>query len=407
MNEIKSINNKFKGEKEKIVLAFSGGLDTTFCVVYLQEQGYDVVTVTINTGGFENDKLNKIEEKAKHLGAIKHYNVDAQKEIYENIISKQIQMNGLYQGDYPLMCADRYIISEKIIEIAKKENTNNVAHGSTANGNDQVRFNSSLCTLMPDVKIVEPIKQLNFTREQEINYLEKKGISVEKNLKRYSINENVFGNTVSGSEIDKDKEPENEAYSLTKINLESLGQTEYITITFKNGNPTELNKKEMSGLEILKNLNVIVGKYGWGSSIYTGDCIIGIKGHLLFEAPGLLALIEAHKKLEQYTLTKKQLEFNKIASVKWVNHVFNGLYYEPLVKNIEAMSDDMQKVVNGEVKIKLEYNKLTIVEIKSNNSLINEKIATYAQKGTWTIEEVNGFIKLYSMQQKISFNNKE
>jgi argininosuccinate synthase len=403
MNNNNNNNEKTQIEnKEKVILAFSGGLDTTFCVVHLKEKGYDVVTATINTGGFSEEKLKEIEKKSISLGASKHYSINAENEIYNNIISKQIQMNGLYQGDYPLMCADRYIISEKLIEIAKEEKTNIVAHGSTANGNDQVRFN----TLLPNIKILEPIKYLNLTRDEEIKFLENKGIEVNKNLKKYSINENIFGNTVSGSEIDKNKEPSKDAYSLTKVKLDNLEQTEYITLTFKNGKPVAINGKIIEGLDILKTLNKIVGKYGWGSSIYTGDCIIGIKGHLMFESPGLLALIEAHKKLEQYTLTKEQIAFNKYASEQWTNFVYNGLYYNPLVKNIETMSNDMQKVVSGEVKIKLEKNKLAVVEIKSDNSLINEKIATYAQKGTWTIEEVNGFIKLYSMQQKIAFNNK-
>lgn len=398
--------NNMKKNKEKIILAFSGGLDTTFCVVYLQEKGYDVVTATINTGGFSKEKLIEIEDKSKSLGSIKHYNIDAEEEIYNKIISKQIQMNGLYQGDYPLMCADRYVISEKLIEIAKKENTNIVAHGSTANGNDQVRFNSSLMTLSPEIKIKEPIKELDLTRDEEIKFLENKGIEVDKSVKKYSINDNVFGNTVSGSEIDENLEPSEESYSFTKIKLDNINQKEYITITFQNGKPIALNNKEMNGLDILKTLNKEVGKYGWGSVIYTGDCIIGIKGHLMFEAPGLLSLIEAHKKLEQYTLTKEQLQFNKIASEKWVDHIYNGLYYEPLVKNIESMNEDMQKTVNGTVKIKLEHNKLTVVEINSPNSLIKKEIATYAQKGSWNYKEVNGFIKLYSLQQKIAYNNK-
>ena len=392
--------------KEKVILAFSGGLDTTYCVVHLQEKGYDIITATINTGGFNKEKLKEIENKSISLGATKHYTIDAQEEIYNTIISKQIQMNALYQGDYPLMCADRYIISEKLIEIAKKENAKIVAHGSTANGNDQVRFNATILTLAPEIKILEPIKYLNLTRDKEIEYLENKGITVDKTVKRYSINDNVFGNTVSGSEIDNNNEPLNDAYTFTKINLKNISQEEYVVLTFENGLPIALNGKNMNGLNILKQLNSIVGKYGWGNIIYTGDCIIGIKGHLMFEAPGLLSLIEAHKKLEQYTLTENQISFNKFASEKWANHVYNGLYYEPLVKNIEAMCEDMQKRVSGEIKMKLQHNKLTVVEIKSKNSLINEDIATYAQKGTWTIDEVNGFIKLYSMQQTIAHNVK-
>lgn len=397
--------NKKQLIEKKVVLAFSGGLDTTFCVKHFQEKGYKVVTATINTGGFSEEKLKDIEMKAKSLGTIKHHSIEVQEEMFEKIISKQIQMNALFEDEYPLMCADRYIISEKLLEIAKLENTDVVAHGSTANGNDQVRFNSSLISLNPKITILEPIKNLNITRDEEIKYLESKGIKVDKTVKKYSINENIFGNTVSGSEIDLDKEPSNSAYQLTKCKLKSFDQQEYIKIEYNSGIPVALNGEKMSGLNILKFLNEKIGQYAWGSSIYTGDCIIGIKGHLMFEAPGILALIKAHKKLEQYTLTKEQLYFSKKVGTKWADLVYSGLYYEPLVKNLEIFSADLQKKVTGVATIKLEHNKLEVVEIQSINSLVNKDIATYAQKGSWTIDEVNGFIKLYSLQQKISIIN--
>ena len=385
---------------KKVILAFSGGLDTSFCVVYLKEKGYDVVTATINTGGFDKDELLKIEQKSKKLGAINHYNIDVQERIYNDIIQYVIKLNGLYEDEYPVMCADRYVISESILEIAKKENTNIIAHGSTAVGNDQIRFDASFLTLNKDVEILTPIKELNINREAEIEYLEKRGYSVDSSVKKYSINENVFGVTASGSEIDKNLEPEYEAYKLSS--LKSDKTSEYLSIGFESGLPVSLNGESIKGVELLSKLNKILGEYGYGDCIYTGDCIIGIKGRLLFEAPGLLALVRAHKKLEEMVLTKRQIMFNKLASTNWSDLVYSGLYYEPLVKNIENYIDAVQKDVTGTVKIKAIPNAIKIVEVQSEKSLINEEIAIYAQESSWTGTEANGFIKLHSMQQRLA-----
>lgn len=385
---------------KKVILAFSGGLDTTFCTMYLKEKGYDVVTATINTGGFSEEDLKEIEKKSKELGSVKHYTVDAKERIYEDIIQYLIKLNGLYEDQYPLMCADRYIIAEEILKIAELENTTSVAHGSTAVGNDQVRFDATFLTLKKDVDLITPIKELGITREEEIEYLEKKGISVDYVLKKYSVNENIFGVTVSGTEVDENKEPDESAYKLTKKadNLSS----EYLTLEFKNGVPYKLNGEELPGIEILLKLNKMLGKYGYGSDIYIGDCIIGIKGRIMFEAPGLFALVEAHKKLEQLVLTKKQIMFNKSASAEWSDLVYNGLYYEPLARDIEALIDSAQTKVNGIVKIKAEINKITVVELESPNSMVNKDIAMYAQQSTWTAVEADGFIKMHSMQQKLA-----
>jgi len=385
---------------KKVVLAFSGGLDTSFCVLYLKDQGYDVITAVVNTGGFSEEKLKEIEEKSKKLGSIKHYTVDATEVIYENIIQYLIKLNGLYEDEYPLMCADRYIIAEEILKIAEAEGTDTVAHGSTAVGNDQVRFEASLITLNPEGNIIAPIKELNITRAKEIEYLEEKGFQVDKELKKYSINENIFGITVSGTEIDQNKEPDSFAYTLTKRDPSKT--EEYLELEFEKGLPTKLNGKDVQGVELISKLNAILGAYGYGSNIYVGDCIIGIKGRIMFESPALLALIEAHKKLEQIVLTKRQILFGKEASKEWSDLVYGGLYYEPLVKNIEAYADSVQERVSGTVKLKVQPNSVQVVELSSPNSLVNANIAMYAQESKWSGTEANGFIKLYSMQQRLA-----
>ena len=303
------------------------------------------------------------------------------------------------------MCADRYIIAEEILKIAKEEGTDLVAHGSTAVGNDQVRFEASLITLNPDVNIIAPIKELNITRDKEIEYLEARGFQVDKEVKKYSINENIFGITVSGTEIDQNKEPDSFAYTLTK--RDESKTEEYLKIEFEKGLPIKLNDEKIGGVKLISKLNAILGSYGYGSDIYVGDCIIGIKGRIMFESPALLALIEAHKKLEQIILTKKQIMFNKYAATDWSDLVYGGLYYEPLVKNLEAYADSVQEKVSGTVKIKVQPNSIQVVEVSSPNSMVNEKIAMYAQKSKWTGTEANGFIKLYSMQQRLANLNQE
>lgn len=389
---------------KKVILAFSGGLDTTFCTIYLKEKGYEVITATVNTGGFSPEDLKQIEEKSKKLGASKHYTVDAKDRIYEDIIQYLIKLNGLYEEDYPLMCADRYIIAEEILKIAEKENAEAVAHGSTAVGNDQVRFDGSFLSLNSGIELVTPIKELGITRSEEMAFLAERGVFVDHVYTKYSVNQNIFGITVSGTEVDENKEPDEGAYQLTK--KDGNAQSEYLTLEFSEGVPSKLNGQKLPGIEILMKLNSMLGKYGYGSDIYIGDCIIGIKGRIMFEAPGLLALVEAHRKLEQLVLTKKQIIFSRGAGAQWADLVYSGLYYEPLVKDLESFADSVQKRVTGTVTIKADANRITVVELESPYSLVRKDIAMYAQKACWSAEEANGFIKLHTMQQQLAGTKK-
>jgi argininosuccinate synthase len=384
---------------EKVVLAFSGGLDTSFCVLHLQEKGFNVITATIDTGGLSKEELKYIENRSKELGAIKHYFVDAKKEIFDEIISYIIKTNALYEGVYPLMCSDRYTIGKHIIAIAKKEKAGAVAHGCTGAGNDQVRIDITTMCLAPDLKIIAPIRELGMRRQQEIEYLEKKGFKVKASTKKYTINENVFGRTISGSEIDENKEPSEDAWVLAKVQKR---EPEHVKISFENGVPVALNGKQMPGIDILQKLNEVAGAHGYGRGLYVEDETVGIKGFQAFEAPGLLLLIEAHRALERLVLTHQQLATKISMENTYADLSYRGLFYEPVMRDIEAFVDSTQKVVTGDVVMKLENMGAIQVSVSSPYSLVREDIARYAQATSWKGADAEAFIKLYGMQQKIA-----
>jgi len=389
---------------KKVVLAFSGGLDTSFCIIHLKEKGFGVVTATIDTGGLSNEELKKIASRSKELGAVKHICIDAKKEIFDGFIADLIKANGLYEGVYPNMCSDRYIIAKHLAEIAKKEGTEFVSHGCTGAGNDQVRLDATLKTLAPELKIIAPIRELMIKRPEEIEFLESKGFEVAKKSKKYTINENVFGVTISGSEIDEGKEPSEEVWQITKV---TNAKPEYASIGFDKGIPVALNGKKLHGSDILVKLNEIAGAHGYGRGLYYEDETIGIKGIQAFEAPGLLLLIEAHKALEKATLTKKQQKMKDSLSIEWADLVYNGLLYEPLVKDIQAFNNETQKVVTGTVKMKIDGKSAIMCEIETKNALIDKKIGSYAQGGSWEGKDAESFIKFYGMQQAIAASKKK
>jgi argininosuccinate synthase len=388
-------------KNKKIILAFSGGLDTSFCVPYLIDKGFQVITVTVDSGGLSNEEKKEITIKSKKLGARKHYLIDAKKNYFDTIIQWIIKTNGLYEGSYPnIVSSQRYNIVEKCIEIAKKEDATYIANGNSAMGNDQIRFNIPLRILAPEIKLIEPIKDVGGDRKKEKKYLEKKGFLVDKNHKKYSINTNLMGITYSGSEIDQNLEPDSNIFQWVTGKL--INKNNYFEIEFKKGIPMKLNGKLLESWKILDILNYEVGKYGFGKGYYTGDCMIGIKGHIVFEAPGILFLIKAHQALEQYVLSKSQICFGDLVSKEMTEHIYNGKFYDNYVDALKAFIKVNQKNVTGKVLMKLEYGNALPIAVKSKYSLIDPKIAMYAQSKSWTKEEVNGFIKLYGLQSVIA-----
>ena len=381
---------------KKIVLAFSGGLDTSFCVPYLIDKGFEVHTIFVNSGGVSLNEEKKISKRAYELGARKHINVTIENSLWKQIIKPLIWSGSLYQDKYPALCSDRYLIVSEAIKLCKKLNTKYISHGCTGMGNDQVRFDLSI-QAFGNYKTITPIREIQNkvtdVRGYEQEYLKNKGYKVSSIHSKYSINENIMGATVSGSEIDDWKEPSKESYILCNTPDKYPIKSKTLEIEFFKGEPKKLNGKSMKGPDLLKTLNKIGGKYGIGREIFAGDTIIGIKGRFLFESPGIAILQRAHRAIEEAIFTDKQNAFKPLIGKRWVELIYGGFYFDPLTKNLENFLEDIQKPVNGKVKVLLTPGKVEAITVDSKK-ILKSKDAIYAQSASWGVEESTGFIKL-------------
>ena len=381
---------------KKIVLAFSGGLDTSFCVPYLIEQGFEVHTIFINTGGTSPEEQKKITKRAIELGAKKHVNKNIDKPLWKEIIKPLIWSGSLYQDRYPALCSDRYLIVKETVALCKKLKTKNIAHGCTGMGNDQVRFDLSIQAL-GNFKTITPIREIQNTtkdvREYEKEYLIKRGYKVSSLSSKYSINENIMGATVSGSEIDEWNQPSDQSYILCKKPSQYPKKDKKLPLDFIKGEAKKINGKPLNGPDLLRHLNSLGGSYGVGREIFTGDTIIGIKGRILFEAPGITILQKAHKALEEIVFTDKQNHFKPSIGKRWVELVYSGFYFDPLTKNLENFLEDIQSSVTGTVEINLTAGRADAVGVDAKKKLV-KKDAVYAQSASWSSDESTGFIKL-------------
>ncbi|MEK7544474.1 MAG: argininosuccinate synthase [Patescibacteria group bacterium] len=386
---------------KKIVLAFSGGLDTSFCVPYLKEKGYEVYAATVDTGGFTRGEMKKIKNRAKELGVTKHFVIDGKPDLYHQIVSYVIKANLLRGGVYPL-CAgpERILQAAKVVDIAKQIGAGAVAHGSTGAGNDQVRFDVAIHTLAPELEIVTPIRELGITRDEEVAFLEKHGIPVEMSSKDYSVNKGMLGTTIGGKETKNSWElPPDDVYP-TVVDIESAPKNgEEIIISFQKGLPTAVNGKPADGIKIMNFLDKLGAKHGVGKGMHLGNTILGIKGRVVFEAPASLILIKAHKELEKLILTKWQSFWKDMVSEAYGNFIHEGLYFDPVARDIEALIDSSQQVVTGDVKVKLHKGNSIVIGVQSPYSLMDKKVATYGEQNLlWTGSEAAGFSKIYGLQ---------
>ena len=381
---------------KKIVLAFSGGLDTSFCVPYLIDQGFEVHTIFVNSGGTSANEEKKISKRAYELGAKKHINVGIETSLWKEIIKPLVWSGSLYQDKYPALCSDRYLIVSEAIKLCKKLNTKYISHGCTGMGNDQVRFDLSI-QAFGNYKTITPIREIQNkvtdVRGYEQEYLKNKGFKVSTLHTKYSINENLMGATVSGSEIDDWKEPSKESYILCNTPDRYPSKSKKLEIEFSKGEAKKINGKSMKGPDLLRMLNKIGGKYGIGRELFAGDTIIGIKGRFLFESPGISILQRSHRALEEAIFTDKQNNFKPLIGKRWVELVYGGFYFDPLTKNLENFLEDIQKPVTGRVTVLLTAGKVEAVAVDSKKILVS-KDAVYAQSASWGVEESAGFIKL-------------
>jgi argininosuccinate synthase len=389
---------------KQAVLAFSGGLDTSFCVPYLREKGYQVITLFVDTGGVDEPERRYIQERALALGAADHVTVDGARSIWDQVVVPLVRGGQLYQGQYPLLCSDRYVIVEEGLRLCKDRGVPSFAHGCTGMGNDQVRFDLAIRAL-GDVEILAPIRDIQAqhanVRAHEQKFLEDHGFAVRPKTSRYSINTNLLGVTTSGSEIDAFAAPGPETYTLSAPPSAWPTSPHRARVRFERGVATHLDGHATPGPEMLRRLNASFGAYGVGRGIYTGDTTIGLKGRIVFECPGLVALLTAHRALEEAVLTAHQNAFKPAAAQKWVELVYKGFFFEPLKRDIEALLESSQRFVTGEVTLETQGGVCHAVEVVSDHVLLNKK-AVYAQSADWTAAEAEGFIKLFGQSSTLS-----
>ncbi|MEP6899411.1 MAG: argininosuccinate synthase, partial [Rhodanobacter sp.] len=370
-----------------IVLAFSGGLDTSFCVPYLQERGWAVHTVFADTGGVDAQERAFIEGRAKELGVASHVTVDGGPAIWDGFVKPFVWAGEGYQGQYPLLVSDRYLIVEAALKRANELGTRVVAHGCTGMGNDQVRFDLTVKAL-GDYEIVAPIREIQkehtAVRAYEQAYLEERGFGVRAKQQAYTINENLLGLTMSGGEIDRWQAPGEGATGWCKTRAEWPSKPLRVKIGFANGEAVALDGEKVAGHTMLAKLNHLFAEYGVGRGLYTGDTTIGLKGRIIFEAPGLTALLTAHRALEEAVLSKQQNRFKPEVARKWVELVYEGFFHDPLKSDLEAFLQSSQSTVNGEVTLETMGGTVSAVAIESKH-ILNAKGATYAQAADWGV----------------------
>lgn len=381
---------------DKVVLAYSGGLDTSVCIKYLQKlYHFDVITVTVDCG--QNDDFNEIERKARAIGAIKHIYIDAKEEFALNYVIPSIKANGLYQGKYPLATAlARPLIATKVMDVANIERAAAVAHGCTGKGNDQIRFDITMRCLNPKLKIVAPIRDMNLTRDAEIKFAEEQSIPINRVASKYSIDLNIWGRSIEGGDIeDAYLEPPEEAFQLVKFNDDNTG---YIELEFKDGSPIAVDGKYMNINNLIEYVNKKVGAFGVGIVDHIEDRVVGIKSREIYEAPAAIAIIEAHKDLEKMVLTKHELRFKQLVDEQWSWMIYSGLWQDPLRIDLDRFIDETQTKVSGKVKLKMRRGALSVIGRESAYSLYKNDLATFSTGSTFDQGLAKGFVELWGLQ---------
>ncbi len=388
----------------KVVLAFSGGLDTSFCVPYLKnEKGLEVHTVMVNTGGFSQEEAKAIEERALALGAASHKTIDATETYYNKGIKYLIFGNILKNATYPLsVSSERVFQALEVLKHVKEVGAGYVAHGSTGAGNDQVRFDIVFEILAPEVKIIAPIRELGSTRQEEIDYLAQHGFDFSWEKAKYSINQGLWGTSIGGVEtLSSDGYLPEEAYP-TKITETA---PKHIKIGFEKGEPVSFNGQKMSSIDVIKAVRDVAGPYGIGRDIHIGDTIIGIKGRVGFEAAAPLIIIKAHHLLEKHVLTKGQLYWKEQIAGWYGQQMHEAMYLDPVMRDMEAMMESMEQHVSGEVEVALMPYHFSVLGCTSAHDLMSSKFGSYGEiNKSYTGQDVVGFTKVLANPLKIYYS---
>jgi argininosuccinate synthase len=393
----------------KVILAFSGGLDTSVCVRYLQKlHNLDVITLTVDVG--QNDDFREIENASSELGAIEHVYIDAKQEFLRDFIVPSIKANALYQQKYPLATAiSRPLIAKKAVELAKEHNAVAISHGCTGKGNDQVRFDITIRSLNPNLNIIAPIRDMNLTRDKELEYANENGIKIAEVAKKYSIDENLWGRAIEGGSLENlENEPPRDAFKFVKQN-DTIAT--YVTIGFEKGVPISLDGNKMNLEDIVQKLNEVAGSHGVGIIDHIEDRVIGIKSREVYEAPAALVLIEAHQDLEKLVLTNHELRFKFHIDNQWAWMAYSGLWLDPLLDDLNAFIAQTQQRVTGDIKIKMHNGSYRVVGRKSTFSLYDNSTVTYMSKSNFDQKLATGFVTLWGLQSSAAnakiWENKE
>ncbi|MGV4965086.1 argininosuccinate synthase [Priestia aryabhattai] len=387
----------------KVVLAYSGGLDTSVAIKWLQEKGYNVVACCLDVG--EGKDLKFVKEKALTVGAVSSYVIDAKEEYANTFALAALQAHTLYEGKYPLVSAlSRPLIAKKLVEVAEQENAVAVAHGCTGKGNDQVRFEVSIKALNPHLEVLAPVRDWKWSREEEIEYAKEKNIPIPINLDSpFSIDQNLWGRSNEcGVLEDPWAAPPEEAYDLT-ASLENTPDTaDVVEIEFVEGVPVSLNGQSYTLAQLILELNEIAGKHGVGRIDHVENRLVGIKSREVYECPAAMTLIKAHKELEDLTLVKEVAHFKPVIEKKLTEVIYEGLWFSPLTNSLLAFLKDTQQYVNGTVRVKLFKGHAIVEGRKSPNSLYNEKLATYTKEDEFDHNAAVGFISLWGLPTQVS-----